>query len=96
LPRELRRRREPQLGGLIAVGEFIVIGGGMAVLSSGNTAPDGNTNFLSFCAIGMLAGGFSDRFAKWLSDNATLLVSKSQPHALPPPDAPDAPAADPA
>lgn len=64
------------LGGLIAVGVFIVIGGGMAVLSSGNTAPEGNTNFLSFCAIGMLAGMFSDKFAGWLSDNAQKLTAR--------------------
>jgi hypothetical protein len=84
------------LGGLIAVGVFVMIAGGVGVLGSSEAILSGNNNFLSFCAIGMLAGGFSDRFAKWLSDNATLLVSKSQPHALPPPDAPDAPAADPA
>jgi len=67
------------LGGLIAVGVFIVIGGGMAVLSSGNTAPEGNTNFLSFCAIGMLAGMFSDKFAGWLSDNAQKLTARRDP-----------------
>lgn len=67
------------LGGLIAVGVFIVIGGGMAVLSAGNTAPEGNTNFLSFCAIGMLAGMFSDKFAGWLSDNAQKLTARRDP-----------------
>ncbi|RYD64960.1 MAG: hypothetical protein EOP58_08530 [Sphingomonadales bacterium] len=71
------------LGGLIAVGVFVMIAGGVAVLGSSETILNGQSNFLSFCAIGMLAGGFSDRFAKWLSDNATILVSKTQPRPLP-------------
>lgn len=77
------------LGGLIAVGVFVMIAGGVGVLGSSEAILNGNNNFLSFCAIGMLAGGFSDRFAKWLSDRATMLVSKA-PETLPPPDAPDA------
>ena len=76
------------LGGLIAVGVFVLIAGGVGVLGSSEAILSGQNNFLSFCAIGMLAGGFSDRFAKWLSDNATMLVSKSQPRALPPPNTP--------
>jgi hypothetical protein len=71
------------LGGLIAVGVFVMIAGGVAVLGSSEAILNGQNNFLSFCAIGMLAGGFSDRFARWLSDNATLLVSKTQPRPLP-------------
>ena len=80
------------LGGLIAVGVFVIIAGGVGVLGSSEAVLSGQNNFLSFCAIGMLAGGFSDRFAKWLSDNATMLVSNSQAPALPPPDAPAEPA----
>lgn len=67
------------LGGLIAVGVYIVIGGGLAVLSANNADPDGSTNFLSFCAIGMLAGMFSDKFAGWLSDNAQKLTARRDP-----------------
>lgn len=74
------------LGGLIAVGVFVMIAGGVAVLGSSEAILNGQNNFMSFCAIGMLAGGFSDRFAKWLSDNATMLVS-GQPKQLPAPDA---------
>ncbi|MEI9850753.1 MAG: hypothetical protein WDN24_07710 [Sphingomonas sp.] len=73
------------LGGLIAVGVFVMIAGGVAVLGSSEAILNGQNNFLSFCAIGMLAGGFSDRFAKWLSDNATMLVNTSPPAGLPPP-----------
>ncbi|RYD48909.1 MAG: hypothetical protein EOP60_14820, partial [Sphingomonadales bacterium] len=73
------------LGGLIAVGVFVMIAGGVGVLGSSEAILSGQNNFLSFCAIGMLAGGFSDRFAKWLSDNATMLVSNTQPEGLPPP-----------
>ena len=73
------------LGGLIAVGVFVIIAGGVGVLGSSEAVLSGQNNFLSFCAIGMLAGAFSDRFAKWLSDNATLLVSTTQPRPLPPP-----------
>ena len=76
------------LGGLIAVGVFVMIAGGVAVLGSSEAILNGQNNFLSFCAIGMLAGGFSDRFAKWLSDNATMMVNSSQAPALPPPAEP--------
>jgi len=74
------------LGGLIAVGVFVMIAGGVAVLGSSEAMLNGQGNFLSFCAIGMLAGAFSDRFAKWLSDNATMLVHTKQPEALPAPN----------
>ncbi len=73
------------LGGLIAVGVFVMIAGGVAVLGSSEAILNGQNNFLSFCAIGMLAGGFSDKFAKWLSDNATMLVTSKQPKEPPPP-----------
>jgi hypothetical protein len=76
------------LGGLIAVGVFVMIAGGVAVLGSSEAILNGQNNFLSFCAIGMLAGGFSDRFAKWLSDNATMMVKSAQAPALPPPTEP--------
>lgn len=59
------------LGGLIAVCVFVVVGGGAAVLGSTNSFADGTANFQAFSAIGVLAGMFSDRVAKWLSDRAT-------------------------
>ena len=59
------------LGGLIAVCVFVVVGGGAAVLGSTNSFADGTANYQAFSAIGVLAGMFSDRVAKWLSDRAT-------------------------
>lgn len=63
------------LGGLIAVGVYVFIGGGVAVLGSGGGQTGGSTNFLSFCAIGLLAGMFSDKFAGWLSDQARNFIA---------------------
>lgn len=62
------------LGGLISVSVFVVVGGGVSVLGSSNALFAGETNFLSFCAIGILAGMFSDRVARWLSDRAEVFV----------------------
>lgn len=73
------------LGGLIAVGVYIIIGGGVAVLGSTDGLLDGSTNFLSFCAIGMLAGMFSDKFAGWLSDRAQTFISSGGVLPAPPP-----------
>lgn len=58
------------LGGLISVGTYVILGGGSAVL--GNTTPFGEnqSNFMTFCAVGVLAGMFSDRVAAWLSQRA--------------------------
>jgi len=66
------------LGGLISVSVFVVVGGGVAVLGSRDTMSTGSSNYLAFCAIGILAGMFSDRVAKWLSDRAQLFVNPSQ------------------
>lgn len=64
------------LGGLIAVGVFVVAGGGVAVLGSGENILNGDANFMSFCAIGMLAGMFSDRVAQWLSKSANVFLAE--------------------
>ena len=58
------------LGGLISVCVFVVVGGGTAVLGGNDAFADGDANFLTFCAIGILAGMFSDRVANWLSERA--------------------------
>jgi len=65
------------LGGLIAVAVFVVIGGGVTVLGSNKALFEGDANFMSFCAIGMLAGMFSDRVAQWLSARADMFVDTS-------------------
>ncbi|MGL4543439.1 MAG: hypothetical protein ACRCUI_13085, partial [Polymorphobacter sp.] len=35
-------------------------------------------NFMSFCAIGMLAGMFSDRVAQWMSARADMFVDTTR------------------
>ncbi len=56
------------LGGLIALCVYVVLNGGSAVLGSAN--PSGGGNYMTFCAIAILAGMFSDRVASWLSARA--------------------------
>ena len=56
------------LGGLIATAVYIVIGAGASVLSLSDDGASPDT-YLTFSAIGIFAGMFSDRAAKWLSDN---------------------------
>ncbi|HYD23754.1 MAG TPA: hypothetical protein VEB68_03085 [Croceibacterium sp.] len=58
------------LGGLISICVFVVLGGGTAVLGTTEGFGSGEANFLAFCAIGILAGMFSDRVAHWLSSRA--------------------------
>lgn len=66
------------LGGLISVSVFVVVGGGVAVLGPRDTLSTGGSNFLAFCAIGILAGMFSDKVAKWLSDRAQIFVTPAE------------------
>lgn len=83
------------LGGLIAVCVFVVLGGGIAVLGAQSNPLNGSANFMSFCAIGLLAGMFSDRVARWLSARANLFVDEDA--KLPPkPPAPPKPTEEPA
>lgn len=56
------------LGGLIAVAVYVVVGAGASVLAISGNTPTPN-NFLTFSAIGLFAGMFSDRAAKWLTRN---------------------------
>jgi hypothetical protein len=65
------------LGGLISLCVFVVLGGGTAVLGSDNGFAAGDANYLAFCAIGILAGMFSDRVADWLSDRANAFFRDS-------------------
>jgi hypothetical protein len=60
------------LGGLVAVTVFIVLAGGASILGTGQGAQVG-TNFMSFTAIGLLAGMFSDTVADWLSARAKTM-----------------------
>jgi hypothetical protein len=62
------------LGGLVAVTVFIVLTGGASILGTGEASQVG-TNVMSFTAIGLLAGMFSDTVADWLSARAKTMFS---------------------
>ena len=61
--------------------DVVVLGGGTAVLGTSGGFGDGEANFLAFCAIGILAGMFSDRVAQWLSGRADAFFSRDRAHA---------------
>jgi cell division protein FtsB len=80
------------LGGLIALGVFVLLFSGVAVLGGSDT---GNSqNLMAYSAIGILCGMFSDQAAGWLSERSTLAMPTAL-DAAPPivavgaPDAPD-------
>ncbi|MDQ0464472.1 hypothetical protein QO010_002253 [Caulobacter ginsengisoli] len=64
------------VGGLISICVYLVLGSGSAVLGSGGTMDVSSTNVMAFCAIGVLAGMFSDRVAFWLSQRAGSFFGK--------------------
>ncbi len=67
------------LGGLIALGIFVLLFSGVAVLGGNDS---GNSqNLMAYAAIGILSGMFSDQAAGWLSERSTLAM----PTALDPP-----------
>jgi hypothetical protein len=70
------------LGGFIAVCVYIVVLGGTAVLGTASF-DQGGANYMTFCAISVLAGMFSDRVAHWLSNRADLFF-KDEGRADPP------------
>jgi hypothetical protein len=66
------------LGGFIAVCVYIVLLGGTAVLGTASF-DQGGANYMTFCAISVLAGMFSDRVAHWLSSRADLFFKDANP-----------------
>jgi hypothetical protein len=70
------------LGGLIALGVFVLLYSGVAVL--GGVETGNSQNLMAYAAIGILSGMFSDQAAGWLSEKSTF-GKKDGP-------APDAPA----
>ncbi|MFL6858171.1 MAG: hypothetical protein ACJ8EB_09730 [Allosphingosinicella sp.] len=76
------------LGGLIALGVFVLMFSGVAVLAGPNASGSAQ-NLIAYGGIGILAGMFSDQAAGWLSDRS---VFKPDAEGGNPP-APDAPAA---
>lgn len=72
------------LGGLIALCVYVVLNGGSAVLGTAATVATGNNNYMAFCAIGILAGMFSDRVAAWLSKSADQFFKADENEAVDP------------
>ncbi len=70
------------LGGFIAVCVYIVLLGGTAVLGTASF-DQGGANYMTFCAISVLAGMFSDRVAYWLSSRADLFFKENDPAGAP-------------
>ncbi|HYJ83479.1 MAG TPA: hypothetical protein VEW26_11650 [Allosphingosinicella sp.] len=62
------------LGGLVAVTVFIVLTGGASILGGGEVS-ENDSNVMSFTAIGLLAGMFSDTVADWLGARAKKMFS---------------------
>jgi len=65
------------LGGLIALGVFVLLFSGVAVLGGSGTS--GNSqNLMAYAAIGILSGMFSDQAAGWLSQRSTLAMPTAE------------------
>lgn len=58
---------------------YVVLSGGAAILGTAGTLGDAPANVMTFCAVGVLAGMFSDRVAFWLSDRADVFFSRADP-----------------
>lgn len=65
------------LGGLISLCVYIVLSGGTTILGSGQPFDGGTANVMTFTAVGVLAGMFSDRVAGWLSDKASVFFKNN-------------------
>jgi hypothetical protein len=61
------------LGGLIALGVFVLLFSGVAVLG-GSDATGNSQNLMAYAAIGILSGMFSDQAAAWLSERSSLAM----------------------
>ncbi|HET9640913.1 MAG TPA: hypothetical protein VFP12_17100 [Allosphingosinicella sp.] len=59
------------LGGLIALGVFVLMFSGVAVLAGPNASGSAQ-NLIAYGGIGILAGMFSDQAAGWLSDRSVF------------------------
>jgi hypothetical protein len=57
------------LGGLIALGVFVLMFSGVAVLAGPDSSGSAQ-NLIAYGGIGILAGMFSDQAAGWLSDRS--------------------------
>lgn len=69
------------LGALIAVCVYIMLLGGTAVLGANEALSGTGANYMSFCAVAVLAGMFSDRVAAWLSTRANTFFQQQSAEA---------------
>jgi hypothetical protein len=73
------------LGGLIALGVFVLLYSGVAVLGGAETSAN-SQNLMAYAAIGILSGMFSDQAAGWLSEKSSFAKSSGGTTEPPPPD----------
>ncbi|MEA2999853.1 MAG: hypothetical protein QOK17_1686 [Sphingomonadales bacterium] len=74
------------LGGLIALGVFVLMFSGVAVLAGPNASGSAQ-NLIAYGGIGILAGMFSDQAAGWLSDRS-VFKPEAEDGYRPPTEAP--------
>jgi cell division protein FtsB len=74
------------LGGLIALGVFVLLYSGVAVL--GGVETGNSQNLMAYAAIGILSGMFSDQAAGWLSEKSAFGKADAPPEAPAPALAP--------
>lgn len=65
------------LGGLISLCVYIILSGGTAILGTADPFNGAQANVMTFSAVGLLAGMFSDRVAHWLSDKADTFFARN-------------------
>lgn len=70
------------LGGLIALGVFVLMFSGVAVLAGPNASGSAQ-NLIAYGGIGILAGMFSDQAAGWLSDRSMFKPDNAEDGAAP-------------
>jgi ferritin-like protein len=70
------------LGGLIALGVFVLMFSGVAVLAGPNASGSAQ-NLIAYGGIGILAGMFSDQAAGWLSDRSVFKPEEKDGDATP-------------
>ena len=74
------------LGGLIALGVFVLMFSGVSVLSGPDSSGSAQ-NLIAYGGIGILAGMFSDQAAGWLSDRSMFKPDAEAAKAPPPTEA---------
>lgn len=78
------------LGGLIALGVFVLLFSGVAVLGDSG-AGDSSQNMMAYAAVGILSGMFADQAASWLSAKSVFKTDEEDNGASPRPPPPPPP-----